>query len=265
MITMHHDLKSAIKHLRKELLDYGEPITTNNWQGITNPPTFIEVLNVGFQANMTDDIDDMVLQCNPTLPWADQHFLERVSGIPYNPPPSHDQWLKDTDKSLEANGKFSHTYPERMHQNLFKLVELLKNDPTTRQAYLPIWFEGDGQMALDNRRVPCTLGWHFIRRDGMLHCFYPMRSVDAIRHLSNDVYFANQGNAVQCFCPVTGTGIQTNWWKTDESAGWINIGNGLQWNLENANYFALNLDWNCNKIVTPPFTRLPRTGDDSND
>jgi thymidylate synthase len=71
-------------------------------------------------------------------------------------------------------------------------VKLLKNDPTTRQAYLPIWFECDGQMAYDNRRVPCTLGYHFIQRDGVLHCFYPMRSVDALRHFHNDVYFANR-------------------------------------------------------------------------
>jgi hypothetical protein len=83
---------------------------------------------------------------------------------------------------------------------------------------------------------------------------------------ADDVYSANGGNAVQCFCPKAGTGIQTNWWKTTEQQGgsgtWINIGNGVQWNLENANYVAKNIDWVCN-VVTPrptPSDELPVTG-----
>ena len=36
--------------------------------------------------------------------------------------------------------------------------------------------------------MPCTLGYHFIRRDDRLHCIYPMRSCDYIRHFRDDVY-----------------------------------------------------------------------------
>jgi thymidylate synthase len=183
-------LDKAIKNLRQDLLSFGKEIITNNWQGTQNPPAFLELINAGFEAKMPETLSVMTQQCKPALPWAETHFAERVSGIPFNPPPSHVQWLKGTDDSLEANGKFSHSYPERMHKNLFTLVELFKKDPTTRQGFLPIWFEQDGQMALDNRRVPCTLGWHFTFRDGMLHCYYPMRSCDAVRHLHHDVYFA---------------------------------------------------------------------------
>jgi thymidylate synthase len=184
-------LDIAIKNLRQELYSYGKTLFTNNWQGIEDPPAFLEILNASFEARMPDNLADITKQCKPFLPWAEEHFEERVSGVPFNPPPSHARWLKDTEKSMK-DGKFSHTYPERMHKNLFVLVELLKRDPTTRQAYLPIWSHEDGMMALSNDRVPCTLGWHWILRNGMLHCYYPMRSCDAVRHFHNDVYFASR-------------------------------------------------------------------------
>lgn len=183
-------LDKAIKNLRQELFNFGQEVTTKNWQGIENPPTFLEILNASFEAKIPETFLEITKQCNPTLPWAEVHFEERVSGLPLNPPPSYSQWLKNAGDSLEANGKFSHSYPERMHENLFKLVELFKRDPHTRQGYLPIWFPEDGLTSLQNRRVPCTLGWHWILRDGSLNCFYPMRSCDAIRHFHNDVYFA---------------------------------------------------------------------------
>lgn len=50
-------------------------------------------------------------------PWADQHFEERVGGMPVNPPPSHSNWphaQQDNGKFTADDGTFSHTYPERM-------------------------------------------------------------------------------------------------------------------------------------------------------
>jgi thymidylate synthase len=42
----------------------------------------------------------------------------------------------------------------------------------------------------DGGRKPCTLGYQFIMRGGSLHCFYPMRSCDLIRHVRDDMYLA---------------------------------------------------------------------------
>jgi len=189
MSVIYSNLSSAIKQSRKDLYDFGDSISTNNWQGIEKPPEFLELLNVGFIARMPATVDEMNDQCKPMQPWADEHFEERVSGLPLNPPPSHVRWLKGNEESLKE-GKFSHSYPERMHQVLFQAVELLKNDPSTRQCFVPIWNPLDNELSLKNERVPCTLGWHFILRDGLLHCFYPMRSCDALRHFMNDIYFA---------------------------------------------------------------------------
>jgi hypothetical protein len=72
--------------------------------------------------------------------------------------------------------------------DLDDVVQVLSEDPFTRQAYLPIFYPEDVSAALAGARVPCTLGYHFIQRDGRLHVIYPMRSCDFVRHFRDDVY-----------------------------------------------------------------------------
>jgi len=153
---------------------------------------------------MAPSVEEARFECNPWLPWADEHFEERVCGMPLNPPPSHTKWLTKTDEFFSDKVKFSHSYPERfwskgLHTgirfdiaDLGTLVELLKNQPDTRQAYLPMFFPEDLSAAVQGERIPCSLGWHFIVRNGKLHCTYTMRSCDAVRHFHNDIYFANR-------------------------------------------------------------------------
>ena len=196
------DLEHGILRARETLYHYGQTVKTDNWQGAAAPFDFLEVLNMNIEMPMVDNFDDLEDQTNPFYPWAYEHFQERIGGEPLNPPPSHKHWLKDTDNYLEGEA-FSHSYPERMWSkglhtgirfeigDLSDAVELLKRDLYTRQCYIPIFFPEDLSAAKDNHRVPCTLGWHLIVRDNKMHCHYPMRSCDAIRHFHNDIYFAN--------------------------------------------------------------------------
>jgi hypothetical protein len=151
-------------------------------------------------------------QCN--LPWAEDHFQERVSKIPFNPPPSHVEWpFGNTDIHLEGE-KFSHTYPERFwpshagyrpdeialgrmgirfeYGDLNDLVRVLVNNPLTRQAYLPVWFPEDLSAAIGNHRVPCSLGYHFMIRNNCVTVRYYMRSCEYLRHLADDMYLAGR-------------------------------------------------------------------------
>ncbi len=119
---------------------------------------------------------------------------------------------KSADK-FRAQAKFNHTYPERFwprfagddplrvlgqhalrgirfeYGDLASVIALLRKEPLTRQAYLPIFFPEDTGIG-DGGRKPCTLGYQFIMREGELHCYYPMRSTDLIRHLRDDIYLA---------------------------------------------------------------------------
>lgn len=154
---------------------------------------------------------------SPNLPWADEHFEERVGGQPLNPGNSWRiwPWGNSADKfRVENGGQFSHTYMERFwpkyanilggsngvvleHQahrgiryrygDLNDLVDHLADDPLSRQAYLPIWFPEDGTC---KGRRPCSLGYHFLMRHDHLHLTYGIRSCDLVRHWADDCYLA---------------------------------------------------------------------------
>lgn len=199
---VHPSPQEAIYQLRSELASNGYTITTGSWQGMENPPEFIEILHADVVMRMPEQRDTASIVCGANQPWADKHFDERVGGEPLNPPPSHVEWLKGTSDYLSDGEVFSHSYPERMWPkglltgvrfnigDLNDAVKLLKREPDTRQCYIPIWFPEDLSAAVEGERVPCTFGWHFMLRNNKLHCFYPMRSCDAVRHYHNDIYFA---------------------------------------------------------------------------
>lgn len=198
------NLSDAIFSLRYQMYFKGEIVKTQDWQGKQDNFKFIELLNVHFETDMPNSEQSLIQQTNPDIEWAREHFYERVSGQPLNPPPSHKKWLTKTNEyfsDCDDNEKFSHSYPERFWpKSLMKngirfetgdlndLIVLLKNNPSTRQAYLPIYFPEDLGASKLNERVPCTLGYHIIIRNNKLHMFYPMRSCDIIRHFKNDMY-----------------------------------------------------------------------------
>lgn len=179
-----------------------------------------EIQNVVFEVDIPDEVRHWVQMTEPNLPWAEDHFQERVSRQPLNPPPSAAHWpFKQQDHSdhVDEHGQFSHTYPERFwpkhaapqrfinwredyvdafgirydYGDLGDVVHQLEKNPFTRQAYLPVWFPEDTG-AVSNQRVPCTLGYHFMVRHGQLNCTYLIRSCDFMRHFPDDVYMAGR-------------------------------------------------------------------------
>jgi hypothetical protein len=202
---------TAITTLQDGLLSRGIHVNTGQWQSQSHVEATktIELPFVDIYYDVPELVTLLQFQVKPNLPWAEEHFQERVSGIPHNPPPSHVRWPFNRNANDEhmAQGKFSHTYPERLwaggeggtcmdegvgaeyFATLLDLVALLRREPMTRQAFIPIWWPVDGARA-GKERVPCTIGYHFMIRYDMLHCHYYMRSCDLMRHLSDDLYMA---------------------------------------------------------------------------
>lgn len=195
------------------------------WQSIKAPEPMAELHMVTFDIDLEGEtrLDVYRDALKPNLPWADEHFVkERVSGDPINPGTTWRIWpyARSADTHRRPGGKdpqFDHTYAERYwpkfagkteggileetppesevrwgcrfpYGDLDDLVEVLLEDPLTRQAYLPVWFPEDLGAARLKKRVPCSLGYHFLRREDRLHVLYPMRSCDFIRHFRDDVY-----------------------------------------------------------------------------
>jgi thymidylate synthase len=66
------------------------------------------------------------------------------------------------------------------------LIELLKLHPTSRRGVLQLFDSVD--LVGDHLEVPCTCSLQFINRDNRLHLFVYMRSNDAIKGLTHDIF-----------------------------------------------------------------------------
>lgn len=221
-VTPLNTFKQHFVQVTEHLLDT-DPIHVGEWQSQQIEQKMFELLHVVVDMPIPETAEEAAEMTGARVPWAEDHFLERVGGEPLNPSPSEQWWPfrkkssdGDTNKDHKSEGEaFSHTYPERMWPKLanggerghdgieglnrwgirFELGDLrdvvnqLIRSPLTRQAYLPIWFPEDTG-AVHGKRVPCTLGYHFIIRDGKLDISYFMRSTDLLRHYQDDVYMA---------------------------------------------------------------------------
>lgn len=200
----------AISWTKERLKDQGYVVQTERWQGIESPDDMWEVMNHSFQMFIPQTLEELVTEVRPNLPWADDHFEERVGGLPLNPPPSNEWWPFNQKKNeqFKKKDKFSHTYPERIwpkyasenpnsvmdgiryeYGDFKDVLDLLEREPYTRQAFLPIWFPEDTG-SHHKERVPCTIGYHFMRRGDHIHISYFIRSCDIIRHFRDDIYLA---------------------------------------------------------------------------
>lgn len=203
---------SAIQATRHYLLRHGEVVISEKWQGKKNENKFFEALNWSFSCPIPFTKEEMVRQIQPNLEWCEAQFEERVSGEPMNPGESFKIWPlyrnSSSNDKFRTDEKFSHTYMERFwpkhagvipegvikgirysYGDFQDVIQLLSNEPNTRQAYLPIWFPEDTGV-LHGGRVPCTIGYWFIRRQGCLHITYTIRACDYIRHFRDDVFLA---------------------------------------------------------------------------
>lgn len=186
-------------------------VDAERWQGreLTDRDDWTpwELLNVQYSSKITGMRRiDFGQSIRPNLPWAEDHFRERISGEPLNPGKEWANWPgAKSAETFQGNKKFSHTYMERywpksagdikgIHQgiryrygDLNDVIQQLIDEPTTRQAYLPIFFPEDTG-AVHKERVPCSIGYHFMIRDGYLHCWYFLRSCDFVRHYKDDMY-----------------------------------------------------------------------------
>lgn len=240
---IYASFSEAINQAAMFLQHRSRVVHSAKWQGsdIANRPEMAthEVTHCSFSVDLTQikvpagcidaDLPVLAEDIQPNLPWADDHFEERVCGQPINPGIEWANWPygKSAATFLDSRGMFNHNYMERYwpkragsvgtptttpeefeeksaraphaiqdrmpnegimyeYGDLNDVVTLLATDPYTRQAYLPIWFPED--TGGGSKRAPCTIGYHFLMRDGKLDISYHIRSCDFVRHFRDDLY-----------------------------------------------------------------------------
>jgi hypothetical protein len=113
--------RSAYAQLDQLFLNKAEVVHPHRWQGkdVKDCPDMRthELLNVilNVELHNSGNVEQYRSRIGPNLPWADEHFEERVCGYPLNPPASYRRWPWATSaEKFVGEGVFNHTYPERL-------------------------------------------------------------------------------------------------------------------------------------------------------
>lgn len=228
----------VLSKLIKGIENNGEIVKAGIWQASSQFQD--EIMYVKRNTQLVVPVGDIELnRIGADLNWAEAHFQERISGKPTNPGETYKYWpyaqFKDGNDPYQDGDVFSHTYQERFwpkhagpkpirkqiekeppkfegytphkgiryeYGDLDDVINQLKGNPLTRQAWLPIFFPEDTG-AVHKQRVPCTLGYYFWVQGGKLHCNYVIRSCDVLRHFRNDIYLTSRllqyiANCIDC-------------------------------------------------------------------
>lgn len=225
-MRVFRNFPEAFSEVKRDLAEMGTNVRTASVQdkqlADTDQYDTVELMNYVYTVT-----DPKFSDLRPVQPWADAEWKERKSGaqgVPCNP---GNAWQLRSEEEgdnitwedyLEIDGKprathadavahrgevtrlfetnpdrigFSYAYPERLSRSMQveQVINALKKDPMTRQAYVAMWNPEDS-LNLGYRRVPCSLGWHFLHRGGKLHMTYFMRSCEFSTHFQNDIYLA---------------------------------------------------------------------------
>lgn len=227
-MRIFNNFPEAMSEIKRDLGEMGSKVRTTTVQDKSLADTgdydTVELMNYMYCVT-----NPRFEELKPVQPWADAEWRERkagAQGVPCNPGAA---WQLRSENEgdnitwedyLEIDGQprrthkdaaehrgevmklftnprqqhrvgFSYAYPERLSRmnQVDAVIEALRKDPMSRQAYVAMWNPEDSDR-LGVRRVPCSLGWHFLFRDGALHVMYMMRSCEFSTHFQNDIYLA---------------------------------------------------------------------------
>jgi len=98
--------------------------------------------------------------------------------------------LLDDDVAYQMGANFEYAYGARIREEgaLDAAVRMLKGDPGTRRAVLPIFLSGDPRRAIGGGEVPCVTQVYLTIEEGSLEMTVFMRSNDVLNAFPSDVY-----------------------------------------------------------------------------
>lgn len=128
--TNYSNFTEVLQHMKALLQHNSHVVHPDHWQGldISKRPEMAthELSHVSFQVDVArvmgtgltrtrPALQVLADDIKPNLPWADNHFNERVCGAPINPGAEWANWpgAKSAATFLDELGKFNHNYMER--------------------------------------------------------------------------------------------------------------------------------------------------------
>lgn len=194
----------AITDIGRELKKVATTVHTQTYQNknIANDPNFStkEIQAFEFMVINTDDKDAMP---GCTLEWLKAEFKERISQNEINPgeayklrPEVWNEFLVEKNRDNQEGFPmqvFDYTYNERISFQIQPIIDELRMHPESRQAIIEVHNNMRDLFGLGGRRrIPCSMFYQFMIRDGKLDVIYVMRSSDFATHFQNDIWQADE-------------------------------------------------------------------------
>lgn len=181
--------EEANNEIRRDLAELGTFVHPQTMQDkdISDDESYgtRELLNYDYMV-----LEPSLSDLHPSQPWADAEFNERIG---YTIEGDAVAWKLRPEVWQEfAERGFSYTYGERYSFGLDEVIEELGLHPESRQLFLSVWDSIRDTGRLGKRRVPCSLGYWFVKRGGQLHMTYLQRSADFATHFENDQYLSRK-------------------------------------------------------------------------
>ena len=151
-----------------------------------------EITNYSYCLTNLYYVDNLFFADARAKEWADAEIGERVSKDFYNPGTAWEMRKHIWEEFINYGGEFDYTYNQRLNKfnAIDRIIRELKINPDSRQAILTIWKASDIVSIGGENRVPCSIYYQLMVRDGKMNIIYNQRSADVVTHFGNDVYLA---------------------------------------------------------------------------
>lgn len=213
-MRIYCDAYELMSEMGRNLWEMGlenKPKTYQN-KDISNNEDFVtkELICEQYCLTSLPDVENLFIHTH-SRDWAEAEFNERLDRNRVNPGRAWELRKEVWEEFLVDNPvlgkKFDYSYGERMNEifvttlgngymtTLEVVISLLKRDPDTRKAIIPIYSDKDTNFLDGVCRIPCSMYYDFLirtnpRGEKQLNICYHQRSSDFIMHFGNDVFLA---------------------------------------------------------------------------
>ena len=193
-MRIYANARQLMSEIFRDVLEMGIKVHPHSMQnkiveGDENFAT-LEITNYGYCLTAIPD-EDYLFLFEDTKAWCQAELAERVSPTPVNP---GEAWKlrPETWAQFMVGGKFEYTYNQRFNSygGLVKILNEIHKNPDSRQLILSVWDRSDVHFLGGKSRVPCSIYYQFLLRNGKLDIIYNQRSADVVTHFGNDIWLA---------------------------------------------------------------------------
>jgi len=194
-MRIYSDCYELMSELFREVWEMGHIVHPNSMQNkvVKDDEQFStkEITNYSYCLTRLHKVDFLFFADERAKEWAKAEFAERVSFDYKNPGEAWKIRKELWEQFLNRQGEFDYAYNKRMKISLHAVINELERNPDSRQAIISIWDPKIDVYGLGGiTRVPCSIYYQILVRDGKVNIIYNQRSADVVTHFGNDVYLA---------------------------------------------------------------------------